>query len=152
LLVADSIASAEASPLLLAAHYPLPTTHYPLTSGRLLAVDHVVRLPSEKQELGRKHEALAADMESLAVAEVCRDRGVPFLAVRIISDAADEALPPDVEHLLAQPGGPRQWGAALGAICRRPSSAKDLLRLWHHANEDSDRLAKYLTEVVAELD
>jgi adenosylhomocysteine nucleosidase len=115
----------------------------------LLSVDRVIRLPAEKQELGRRHQALAADMESLAVAEVCRERGVPFLAIRIISDAADESLPPDVEHLLAQPGGPRRWGAALGAICRRPSSVKDLFGLWRHAVDDSDRLAKVLAEIIA---
>ena len=70
--------------------------------GGLLTVDRVVRLPEEKRALGEKYAALAADMETLAVAEVCRRRETPFLAVRVINDAADDALPRDVEKLLAQ--------------------------------------------------
>ena len=61
--------------------------------GRLLTVDRVIRSVEEKLALGRKHAALAADMETLAVAEVCRDRQQPFLALRVINDAADDALP-----------------------------------------------------------
>ena len=76
--------------------------------GRLLTVDRVIRSSEEKLALGRKHAALAADMETLAVAEVCRDRQQPFLALRVINDAADDALPDDVR-------------AALGADRRRPS-------------------------------
>ena len=61
--------------------------------GRLLTVDRIIRLPDEKLALGRQYAALACDMESIAVAEVCRRREVPFLAVRVINDAADDLLP-----------------------------------------------------------
>ena len=36
------------------------------------------------------HEALAVEMEGAAVAQVCLDYGVPFAAVRTISDRADD--------------------------------------------------------------
>lgn len=36
------------------------------------------------------HEALAVEMEGAAVAQVCADYGVPFAAVRTISDRADD--------------------------------------------------------------
>ncbi|MGD0900763.1 MAG: hypothetical protein ABR915_23265 [Thermoguttaceae bacterium] len=135
----------------------LPTPHtfhalLPFRVGRLLWVDRITRLPSEKRELGSKYQAVACDMESLAVAEVCRERNVPFLAVRVISDMADEELPRDLERLLAQTSGPARWGAALGSIWRRPSSLKDLLRLRHQALEASDRLAEFLAEVIRQSD
>jgi adenosylhomocysteine nucleosidase len=119
--------------------------------GRLLTVDRVVRLPEEKLALGREHAALAADMESLAVAEVCAERGMPFLAVRAISDTVDEQLPPDVERLLAQKTNAARLGAALGSICRRPSSVKDLLKLQEDANAASDRLGNFLAAVMKHL-
>ena len=81
-------------------------------------MDRVVRLPEEKRALGEKYAALAADMETLAVAEVCRSRQTPFLAVRVVNDAADDALPRDVEKLLAQRGAAR-LGAAVGSILKR---------------------------------
>jgi adenosylhomocysteine nucleosidase len=112
--------------------------------GRLLTVDRVIRASEEKLALGRKHAALAADMETLAVAEVCGDRQQPFLALRVINDAADDALPRDVERLLAQETGARRLGTAVGLIFKRPSTLVDLLRLQHRAIEASNRLAKFL--------
>ena len=50
-----------------------------LHRGRLLTVDRVVRLPVEKHELGRQHDALAADMETFCVARPAAS-GQSFLA------------------------------------------------------------------------
>ena len=119
-----------------------------LRLGRLLTMDRIVRLPEEKLSLGGQHAAVAVDMESLAVAEVCRERGAAFLAVRVINDAAEDELPPDVQRLVVQKTRTARLGAALGAICRRPSSLKDMLQLQQRAIEDADRLAKFLLGVI----
>ena len=119
--------------------------------GRLLSADSVIRLPREKRALGEKHEALAVDMESFAVAEVCRRRKVRFLAVRIISDAVDEELPPDVQRLIEQKTHTARLGAAVGAIFRRPGSLKDMYRLKEDALVASDRLAKFLVSTIEQL-
>ena len=115
---------------------------------RLLSWDRVVRLREEKQELGREHDALAVDMESFAVAEVCRQRAVDFLAVRAISDAVDDELPPDIGRLLAQRSLAGQVGAALGSILRRPAAVKDLFRLHQNALASSARLRDVLETLV----
>jgi adenosylhomocysteine nucleosidase len=119
--------------------------------GRLLTADHVVRTPDEKQSLGRQYHALAVDMETFAVAEVCRRHRARFLAVRVVNDPADEELPHDVEHLLAQRSGAARLGAALGAIWRRPASLKDMMKLKEHALVASDRLAKFLAGLFEQL-
>jgi len=119
--------------------------------GRLLTADRIVRLPGEKQSLGEQYHAMAVDMESYAVAEVCRDRRVRFLAIRVVNDSVDDELPRDVEHLLAQKTGAARFGAAVGSIWRRPSSIKDMLRLKKTAKEASRRLAKFLSEMVEQL-
>ena len=119
--------------------------------GRLLTVDRVVRRPGEKRSLGEKHQALAVDMESYAVAEVCRRRRVRFLAVRIISDAVDDELPPDVDRLLKQKTRAAKLGAVLGAVWNRPSSVKDIWKLREDALMASDRLAKFLASTVEQL-
>jgi adenosylhomocysteine nucleosidase len=117
--------------------------------GRLLTTDRIIRLPEEKLSLGRQHVAVAVDMESFAVAEVCRERGAAFLGIRIINDATADELPPDVERLVAQKTQAARLGAALGAIWRRPSSLKDMLGLQRRAIEDADRLARVLLRVIA---
>jgi adenosylhomocysteine nucleosidase len=119
--------------------------------GRLLSVDEVVRLPSEKQALGQRHGAAAVDLESFATAEVCRHRGTRFLAIRILTDAMDEQLPADVQRLSDQPTTAARLGAALGAVWRRPSSFKDMMALKETALVGSDRLAKFLAGVIETL-
>ena len=43
---------------------------------------------------------LAVEMEGAAVAQVCHDYGVPFAAVRTISDRADEHAATDFQHFV----------------------------------------------------
>jgi adenosylhomocysteine nucleosidase len=147
IVVADRVVTTDGRELPLplpnnmSAAFQPPGVHH----GTLLTADRVVRLPSERQSLHHQYGALAVDMETFAVAEVCQRRGVPFLAVRVINDTFDETLPPDVEHLLAQKTGAAQWGAALGAMMRRPASAKDMYQLRENTLVASLRLAKFLT-------
>ena len=119
--------------------------------GPLLTGDHVVRLPSEKRELGEKHQALAVDMETFAVAEVCRSRRFRFLSVRVIGDAVDEELAPEVRGLLKQKSKTAKLCAVLGAVWRRPSSVKDMYRLRENALIASERLGKFLAATIERL-
>jgi adenosylhomocysteine nucleosidase len=119
--------------------------------GRLLTVDRVIRLREEKLQLGREHDALAVDMETFAVAEVCRARAVDFLALRAISDAAEDELPPDIGKLLAQKSFAGRVGAALGSVFRRPASVKDLFNLHQAALVSSGRLAGFLGTLLERL-
>ena len=119
--------------------------------GHILSVEQIARLPSEKRSLGQKHNALAVDLESFAVAETCRRRGVRFLGVRIISDTMDEKLPEDIQHLTDQTTAASRLGAALGSVARRPSSLKDMLQLKENALVGSDRLAHFLDGTIRQL-
>lgn len=119
--------------------------------GRLLTSDRMICLPDEKQTLGQQYDALAVDMESFAVAEVCRQAQTRFLAIRVISDPLDEPLPRDVERLIRQKTYTARFGAALGTIFNRPSSLKDMLRLKENALVASDRLAKFLASTIQQL-
>jgi adenosylhomocysteine nucleosidase len=153
ILLVDSLADVEGHRLTIDIK-PSPEwlTNTPdLHAGRLLTVDQLVRRPEEKRALGEAHQALAVDMESWAVGEVCRQDKVRFMAVRIISDTVDEELPPDIEHLMKQKSRASQWGAAAGAIWRRPSSIKDMYQLKEDAIVSSDKLAKFLTEIICQL-
>ncbi len=119
--------------------------------GRLLTVDSVIRCADEKQALGKRYDAVAVDMESFAVAEVCRRRGVRFLAVRVINDTVGDELPVDVEYLLSRKTTAGRLGAAVGSVWRRPSSFKDLYRLRENAVAASDRLAKFISGMIGQM-
>lgn len=72
-------------------------------SGKIVTGDRFVATAAEsralRSELGA---ALAVDMESAAVAQVCHDYGVPFCAVRTISDRADDQAHVDFPAFLQQ--------------------------------------------------
>jgi adenosylhomocysteine nucleosidase len=119
--------------------------------GRLLSVDAIIREPSERRQLAEKHAAIACDMETFAVAAACQKQGVPFLAIRIISDGVDDELPPEIEHLLKQKSLAGKLGAAAGAVLKRFSAAKDLWKLREDALKASDRLAKFLVGTIQQL-
>jgi adenosylhomocysteine nucleosidase len=75
---------------------------------------------------------------------------VRFLSIRVISDDAGAELPREVATLLPH-SGVYQVGAALRALLRRPSSLTDFWRLYEHAIEAADRLAKCLRHGLDDL-
>lgn len=119
--------------------------------GRLLTVDRILREPAERRKLAADQGSIACDMETFGVAQVCREQGVPMAAIRIISDAVDDELPPEIEYLLAQKSLAGKLGAATGAILKRFSAAKDLWKLREEALKASDRLAKFLVQMLEQL-
>ncbi|MBN1394835.1 MAG: hypothetical protein JW959_07420 [Pirellulales bacterium] len=148
IIVADRLLSIDGGERLISLPPALSEARSGVHRGALLTVDRPVRLPDDKKRLFEQYGALAVDMETFAVAEVCCRLDVPFLSVRAINDAASDALPRDVERLLEQKSGAARLGAALGAVWRRPASAKDMYRLRENALVASDRLAKYIAETV----
>lgn len=119
--------------------------------GACVMADALVGKPAAKEALGKATGALAVDLESWAVGEACRLAKTRFLCVRIISDAVDERLPSEIEMLARQTSNAARFGAAAGAIFRRPSSVKDMLKLKQDALGFSDRLARFLSGVIEQL-
>jgi adenosylhomocysteine nucleosidase len=153
LIVADSLCDADKREIALdpAAIVPRLDEVQNLHRGRLLTMDRIIALSEEKRQLGIQHQALAVDMESFAVAEVCRERAVPILVVRAISDAVDDELPPDIGRLLSRKTFAGQLGAAVGSVFRRPGAMKDLFHLHQNALEACGRLASFLAHLTSQI-
>lgn len=149
ILVADSIVDQHGQSLQIDLHMPADPARG-LFVGRLLTADDIVRTVELKRQLAEQHEALAVDQESLAVAQVARDHKTKFLAVRVISDDLSADLPPEILSIVGETGSVRV-GAAIGALWKRPSSAKDMWRLREQAQSAATRLATFLDGVVIQL-
>ncbi|MDP2450953.1 MAG: 5'-methylthioadenosine/adenosylhomocysteine nucleosidase [Polaromonas sp.] len=75
--------------------------------GLLASGDRFVSGAAESSSLratlaGAGHEVLAVEMEGAAVAQVCLDYGVPFAAMRTISDRADDSAHVDFSSFVEQ--------------------------------------------------
>ena len=60
-----------------------------IIKGIIVTGDVFVASPAKKEELRKALNADAVEMEGAAVAQVCRELGVPCLVIRSISDTAD---------------------------------------------------------------
>ena len=68
---------------------------YPTSGGEwVLATSQDVSDAAEKHELLAKYGAQVVDMEAAAVAQVARERGLQFAAIKSISDEAGFEMPP----------------------------------------------------------
>lgn len=149
ILVADHVVTTDGAQLSIDVGMPA-NPERGLHVGRLLTVGHMVRTIVEKQSLADQSASLAVDMESFAVATVCRETKTRFMAVRAISDDMSADLPPEVLSLVGETGAVR-FGAVVGSLLKRPSSLKDMWRLREQANLAADRLADFLDGVVYQL-
>lgn len=149
IVVADSIVDTHGQSLAIDAGFPANIDRG-IHVGRLLTSDTIVRLVEEKRQLAERHAAMAVDMESLAVAQVCRESGTRFLAVRVISDDLSSDLPAEILSLFGATGTTR-FGAALGAIWKRPESLREMWKLRQSAHLAAGRLATFLDGVVIQL-
>lgn len=71
--------------------------------GLVISGDRFVATGAESEALRQQlPDALAVEMEGAAVAQVCHDHGVPFAAVRSISDRADNAAHVDFVRFVAE--------------------------------------------------
>ncbi len=101
----------------------------PIAGSDLPAVD-----TAAKAALRRSSGALAVDMESHIAAEVAARRGLPFAALRFVSDGADRALPTAALVGMKDDGG-MDIVAVLQALARDPGQLPALIRTGLEAEE-----------------
>lgn len=95
-------------------------------SGDLVGVDAPVLDVSGKTALASATGAAAVDMESHVAADYAALHGVPFAALRVISDAADHALPA-VAGRAMRPDGSVDVLGVLAGLARDPSQIGPLI-------------------------
>jgi adenosylhomocysteine nucleosidase len=113
---------------------------YPARRGALLTCREPLCSPAEKAAAFRETGAVAVDMEGFAIAETAARRGLPFLAVRSVLDAAADTLPPTLLGAI-DAGGAASPGRILAALVRAPREWPDVLRLARHSRAAARPLA-----------
>jgi len=127
----------------------MENTNCKVHRGKILSADDIVLRATTKQHLGRATGALAADMETSAVAAVCAAHQTELLAVRCITDTDREDLPEEMDDFFLI--GQLQWGRLLRACNRNPRLILDLARLGHRAAIAGENLARFLETAVQQL-
>jgi len=118
----------------------------PLESG-----DQIISTPRQKSELFRTTGALAFDMESGIVRAWAQRHELKYLAVRSISDRADQTVVPEVVDWVDQWGRPR-IGSVLVSLLRKPGLINHLRRLAVDSKEPARSLGAAVREIILHLD
>jgi adenosylhomocysteine nucleosidase len=120
-------------------------------AGTLITIDRPVVSPSARAVLAGSAagaDVLAVDMESAAWARVAAARGIPYIAIRVISDLADESLPDFLGESVG-PDGSVQRGEVARRALLQPSSWGTLLRMRRRLHDCSNALGAFLARMLA---
>lgn len=102
----------------------------------------VIASVNEKCVLRERFGAVAVDMESGAVAAVAEETGIPFIAVRVVIDAADVQLPKAALTMCDERGRlktsslfrfvlrPGEWGTLIDLARANAAAARAMRSVW----------------------
>lgn len=113
--------------------------------GTLVSATHVARTPADR---GALHGA-AVDLESATLARAARDAGIPFLALRAVSDRFQDRIP-DILPLLDAYGRPDRGRVAAFAL-RHPREIPRLIRLGRGSRRAGRALHEGVDTLLARL-
>ena len=105
----------------------------------------VVGRAEEKRQLGEHSDAV--EMESFEVLLKSAACGIPAIAIRAISDSADDDLPLDMNRIFTDEGQvsiPR----VLGQVALHPTSVPELARLGQNSKTAAESLARFLDKYI----
>ncbi len=105
-----------------------------------------VMAEAEKQSLAARYNAQAVDMEASAVARVAQENGIPFFAVKAISDEVGFAMPP-LQQFVSD--GQVRTSKLLAYVAVRPSLWPALMRLGKNAKTASSQLCAWLENQIS---
>jgi nucleoside phosphorylase len=114
----------------------------------LLCADRTAGRVDEKRRLAAQGEAV--DMESFRILEEAQRRGIPSVAIRVIGDSADEALPLDFDPAVRADGSINVMNL-VGQAVRAPSCWPALLSFGLRQRRAVRALAGFLDRFVTAL-
>jgi adenosylhomocysteine nucleosidase len=115
--------------------------------AKFFCADRIATTVAEKKKLRDETGADAVEMESAAIHAVCRERGIPCVTIRVISDPANEDLPLDF-NALARPDKNLDFGKLAWAIARSPGKIGALMQLQKKTKFAAGRLADVLSKIL----
>ena len=115
--------------------------------GTGVTVPTLVRQRGERMALRDAFGADVVDMESYWVGVLARTMGIPFLAVRAISDSVNDSLPPF--DLFFGPEGRWRWREGLGHFLSHPSDLSMLPGVYANSRRAAGSLTGLLKTMIS---
>ncbi len=124
--------------------------HLDLHSEAIVESLKVLASGSEKAALWRRTGAVATDMESASIAGVAKERRVPFLAIRAVTDPAEMPIASSLLHSVDEFGRVRLCKIGQG-LMRNPLDLFGLIRFMRNFSAARAALAMALLQAGSQL-
>ncbi len=118
--------------------------------GKLIVADHHPITPADKASLKERFPGLAVDTGSLAVAQVCQERSVRFMAIRVAVDSLTEEIPEQAASMIFHPTS-RALGSALGTMLKGLRKMSEMNSWRERTNTAAGNLDRFLTGIVEQV-
>ena len=118
--------------------------------GKLIVADQHPITPEEKTVLRERFPGLAADTGSLAVAQVCQEQSVRFLAIRVVVDALDEEIPEQAASMMFHPNS-RALGWAVVSLFKGMRKLSEMNRWRERSGVAGSNLDRFVTGIVDQI-
>jgi adenosylhomocysteine nucleosidase len=118
---------------------------------KLFTSASIIDSVAERNEIAQAAGADAVDMETGAIADVCKVHGVPLLSLRVISDSARQPFPAPPSALFDIERQRTNFGGLLVYLLRDPGSILRLFRFGRQIARVRASLTDAIVAVVREL-
>lgn len=132
----------------LAARLSLPPG---VRAGKLACVEQILETREAKARVAAQTGAMAADLESAHLHDVCQRAGIGMLSLRCISDTLSQTLPIPGDVLMNPATGRTDPQAIFRFLFRHPGRAPDFARLVRDAKTAQTALATALEALLPAL-
>ncbi|MDQ2867652.1 MAG: hypothetical protein M3R59_04470 [Verrucomicrobiota bacterium] len=138
---------ASAADLFSRAEKLLPNAH----TGKIHSAQTVVDPAADRYAIGREHYAIAVDMETDAIAQLCRERAMPLLVLRAISDSPAAPFPAPPSVLFNIETQRTKFADLLAHLARNPATILRLAQFSKQVAMARTKLADALSTLVRDL-
>jgi adenosylhomocysteine nucleosidase len=115
--------------------------------GKVFCADRIAVTAADKKKLREDTGADAAEMESGAVQAVCKEKGIPCVTVRVISDTSEQDLPMDFNKFMKADKS-LDMSALMMAVAKAPWKMGALMELQRNTKLAAQRLADMLAQII----
>jgi len=120
-----------------------------LHRGPLVTVEEPAVNPDSKRELGKRHGAIAVDMETSVLIAHATEENIPLLSVRAISDTADQSLV-DVSSFIGEDGEVSKLKAGW-YVATHPQTIKTFISLGVQSQKATKKMTEFLRVFFADF-
>jgi adenosylhomocysteine nucleosidase len=119
-----------------------------IAAKMFLTTDKVIATVAEKQRMSPFADAV--DMESFAILSVAKEKRMPAVAIRVVSDRFDEDMPADIDMTVDERGRIKIGGVFMH-VASHPLQLPALIRLGRQSHTAAEALCNFLEAFIKEL-